>query len=207
MHFYLTNHAIEQFHFRHRPYLRGKEAEEELKSLTASARLARNRALVGGALLYIAVSEGGEHIRLAVRDATVVTVLPDDAERLIRTDLTPSAEELEESKADVEACRMLLAKEASATIKLDGALGRGAWPRREVTLEDVGVVLQRLLVAGPLNIANVPARLRDELGTFDHGQWGCKKLSEFFDQFATQLGVEVRATPKGGLELRKRLGH
>ena len=107
---HLTIHAIEQFIARWRPEVTWKQAEAELRGL---ARIAINsthnrRAITGNALLYRATSEEGEQIDLAVRESTIITVLPKDDGRGALIDMTPDESLFDESRATVASCQALV---------------------------------------------------------------------------------------------------
>lgn len=106
---YLTDHAVEQYVGRHRPHLGLGDARTELETLVQQAAPTRRRTLPGDAWIYLARTETGESVVLAVRDGTVITVLPSDAaEGWDTTRLAPTAEQLEESRSTVAACRAML---------------------------------------------------------------------------------------------------
>jgi hypothetical protein len=105
----LTHHAIEQFIARWRPDANQKQAEEELREMLRFATPCRRTRLVtGNALLYRTLSEEGEHIFFAVREAAVITVLPPRNGRDELIDLTPDPAMVDESDATVAACRAIV---------------------------------------------------------------------------------------------------
>jgi hypothetical protein len=108
----LTVHAIERFMDRWRPGVPEADAREELQELARKATPTRRKTLTRNAWLYRVETEQGECICLAVRDGTIITVLPQDNEGRPLLDLTPDDDMLEESRATVAACRALVAAEA-----------------------------------------------------------------------------------------------
>jgi hypothetical protein len=106
---YLTDHAVEQYVGRHRPNLGIDDARMELETIVQQAAPTKRRTLPGDAWIYLARTETGEAVVLAVRDGTVITVLPSDAVTSHDpTRLAPTAEQMEESQSTVAACRAML---------------------------------------------------------------------------------------------------
>jgi hypothetical protein len=107
----VTAHAIEQFASRWRPEAPPWQARNELKALAANA-VKKGRTLARDADLYEATSYRGELLYFAVRDKTVLTVIPEHGERPHDAE-AEDPELLEDSRATVEACRAMLATDAA----------------------------------------------------------------------------------------------
>ena len=106
----LTDHAIERFVDRWRQGTPLDQAEIELRALAQKATATRRRTLTGDAQIHLIVTDAGERIPVAVRESTIITVLPADS----REDpgvVQPDYEALDDSAATVAACRALLADE------------------------------------------------------------------------------------------------
>lgn len=116
---YLTDHALERFKERWRPQLSNENALAELTLLVQRAGATRKRTLVGDAQLYMATSDTGERIALAVRDGAVISVLPANGEGAALVDGSVPVELLEESEATKAACEAILAKDAVANAALE----------------------------------------------------------------------------------------
>lgn len=70
----LTHHAIEQFLYRWRPDFTYEQAAQLLTQLVARGALTRKNTQKQDSKLFVTVTDQGEHIWMAVRDHTVVTV-------------------------------------------------------------------------------------------------------------------------------------
>lgn len=112
----LSHHAVERFRERWRPTLTLEQAHAELEQLLAAARPTRSRTLVGDAQRWIAVSAAGERIVLAVRDNTVITVMPRGTEGTKDVEIGATEELAAESEDDRAACMRILAEEARARV-------------------------------------------------------------------------------------------
>lgn len=73
---HVTHHAVERFIKYWRPGVSLHEARQSLETLVGRSAATRRKTLPGDAWIHLAVTERGEQIGLAVRDNTVVTVLP-----------------------------------------------------------------------------------------------------------------------------------
>lgn len=104
---YVTAHAVEQLGSRYRPGSSPEENRSELEAMVRSAAPTKRRSLSGDAQLYVAISERGERITLAVRDGAVLTVLPADGEGAGLIDMTIDPSLLDESAETVAACRKM----------------------------------------------------------------------------------------------------
>lgn len=105
----LTRHAVDQFIRRWRSDVPREDARVELTLLVSQATPTRRLTILGDARLYVTLTPAGELISLAVRDDTVVTVLPQDAESTRDEGVDP--ELLDESRETVAACRAMLAED------------------------------------------------------------------------------------------------
>jgi len=103
-HFYVSDHAIQQFQSRWRPSAPLADCRRELVFLMADAAATKRRTASGDAWIYIATTAAGERIALAVRDKTVVTVIPEGREGMFVKDMGADEDLAEESRADREAC-------------------------------------------------------------------------------------------------------
>jgi hypothetical protein len=73
---HVTHHAVERFIKYWRRGMPLHEARQCLKILVGRSTATRRRTLPGDAWVHVALTDRGEQIGLAVRDGTVVTVLP-----------------------------------------------------------------------------------------------------------------------------------
>jgi hypothetical protein len=71
----VAEHAVERFVEYFRPGMPHAEAEQMLRKLVAGAARTRRNTLPGNARVYVAHTERGERICLAVRGGIVITVL------------------------------------------------------------------------------------------------------------------------------------
>jgi hypothetical protein len=113
----LTSHAVERFIGRWRPGTSNKEALAELQMVAELAAPTRQRTLLGDAQLYVATTPAGERIRMAVREGTIITVLPEFGEGQDPIDLSAESEYIQESEETKAACRAMLAAEAPLRAK------------------------------------------------------------------------------------------
>ena len=110
----LTDHAVVRYRERWRPELTPGQARAELEALVATAGPTKRKTLTGDAQVWVATTELGERIALAVRGGVCITVLASDANEAGLTDMAPDAELLAESEATRAACLAMLAPEGKA---------------------------------------------------------------------------------------------
>jgi hypothetical protein len=79
----MTEHAVVRYVERWRPGLSFEDARAELQSLADRAAPTRHRTVKQDARIYLGESPAGEPVPLAVRDRTVVTVLPRQDDPLV----------------------------------------------------------------------------------------------------------------------------
>lgn len=73
---HVTHHAVQRFIKYWRRGMPLNEARQCLEILVSRSAATRRKTLPGDAWIHLAVTERGEQVGLAVRDSTVVTVLP-----------------------------------------------------------------------------------------------------------------------------------
>jgi|HubBroStandDraft_4_1064222.scaffolds.fasta_scaffold54028_5 hypothetical protein len=110
----ITRHAVEAFATRWRPHATADAAEAELAALLVDATPTRKRTLNRDAWLWIAHTAAGERVGLAVREDTVVTVLPHNGEGRALIDMTVDPDLVAESEDTVAACRRMVLESESA---------------------------------------------------------------------------------------------
>jgi hypothetical protein len=164
MSLYVTDHAVERFIHRWRPGVSKEEALVELQEIVQEATPTRKRTLTGDADLYVAMSPAGERIAFAVREKTIITVLPGNGEGQNLRDCSADEEHVEESRATIEACQAMLAAEAKVLAEQQAAQARAlakkeAEEQAKKTIERFGPNLAKEVEASRRR--NAEALLRD----------------------------------------------
>jgi hypothetical protein len=163
----VTHHAVERFIKRWRPGMAFDEARAMLEELASHAVATRRKTLLGDARVYTSMTDEGEHVHMAVRDDTIVTVLDasfSEEQAVVRAPDVETQAILIEALDDHEAAK-------AARLAVERAKAQRVMAERTLKEWKAGAtfsskVLQRVRDALGL-AADEPARLRFEGGKLD----------------------------------------